>query len=89
MSFTQTLRLSDGRRLAWYEFGDQAGTPCLYMPGTPEFGLAGGCYGAAADKAGVRWISIDIPGYGHSAPCPRRTLAQWPRTSTSSRPTSG
>jgi pimeloyl-ACP methyl ester carboxylesterase len=73
----RTLRLSDGRRLAWYEFGDPAGTPCLYMAGTPESGLAGGCYDAAADKAGIRWISVDKPGYGHSDPCPRRTLTQW------------
>jgi pimeloyl-ACP methyl ester carboxylesterase len=73
----QTMRLPDGRRLAWYEFGDPAGVPCLYLPGTPESGLAGGCYHSAARKAGVRWISVDKPGYGRSDPCPRRSLAQW------------
>jgi pimeloyl-ACP methyl ester carboxylesterase len=73
----QTMRLSDGRRLAWYEFGDRDGVPCLYIAGTPESGLAGGCYHLAADKAGVRWISVDKPGYGQSDPCPRRTLTQW------------
>jgi pimeloyl-ACP methyl ester carboxylesterase len=72
-----SLRLADGRALAWYEFGDPAGAPCLYMPGTPESGLAGGCYDSAAAEAGVRWISLDKPGYGHSDPYPRRTLGQW------------
>lgn len=73
----RTMRLSDGRTLAWYEFGDPDGVPCLYIAGTPESGLAGGCYHLAAEKAGVRWISVDKPGYGRSDPCPRRTLAQW------------
>ena len=58
------LRLPDGRELAWYEFGDPEGVPCIYTAGTPESGLAGGCYDAAARRAGVRWISIDKPGYG-------------------------
>jgi pimeloyl-ACP methyl ester carboxylesterase len=73
----RTMSLPDGRGLAWYEFGDPHGVPCLYIAGTPESGLAGGCYHPAAKEAGVRWISVDKPGYGRSDPCPRRTLAQW------------
>ena len=70
----QTLRLADGRLIAWYEFGDPAGVPCLYVPGTPESGLAGSCYDAAARQAGVRWLSVDKPGYGHSDPVWNRSL---------------
>ena len=72
------LRLSDGRELAWYEFGDPVGTPCIYTPGTPESGLAGSCYDAAARTAGIRWISVDKPGYGHSDPKPHRLFTDWP-----------
>ena len=72
------FRLPDGRVLARYEFGDPAGVPCIYVPGTPESGLAGGCYHAAAAAAGVRWISVDKPGYGHSDPLPNRKLLDWP-----------
>ena len=72
------LRLPDGRELAWYEFGDPSGTPCIYMAGTPESGLAGGCYDAAAREAGVRWISVDKPGYGHSDLKPYRSFLDWP-----------
>lgn len=69
-----TLRLADGRLLAWYEFGDPEGVPCLYVPGTPESGLAGSCYDRAARRAGVRWISVDKPGYGLSDPLWNRSL---------------
>lgn len=68
------LRLRDGRLLSWYEFGSPEGTPCVYQPGTPESGLAGACYDKAAASAGVRWISVDRPGYGHSDPHPGRSL---------------
>jgi pimeloyl-ACP methyl ester carboxylesterase len=73
-----TMRLRDGRRLAWYEFGDPYGMPCVYMPGTPESGLAGGCYDRAAAEGGVRWISVDKPGYGHSDFAAGRSLCDWP-----------
>jgi pimeloyl-ACP methyl ester carboxylesterase len=73
----KTMRLADGRVLAWYEFGDGSGVPCLYMPGTPESGLAGGCYAQAALDAGVRLISVDRPGYGHSDFAPGRSLRGW------------
>jgi pimeloyl-ACP methyl ester carboxylesterase len=73
-----TMQLRDGRQLAWYEFGDPYGVPCVYMPGTPESGLAGGCYDRAAAEGGVRWIAVDKPGYGRSDFAPGRTLRDWP-----------
>jgi pimeloyl-ACP methyl ester carboxylesterase len=74
----QTLRLPDGRRLAWYEFGDPAGTPCIYTTGTPTSGLAGAFYHEDARASAVRWISPDKPGYGQSDYQARRTLLDWP-----------
>lgn len=68
------LALSGDRTLAWYEFGDREGVPCLYVPGTPESGLAGSCYDGAAASARIRWIAIDKPGYGRSDPMWKRTL---------------
>src|SRR3954471_16025148 len=61
-----TVHLPDGRRLAWYEFGDPNGLPCLFTPGTPSSGLSGRIYSAVARRTGVRLISVDKPGYGHS-----------------------
>lgn len=76
----QLLVRPDGRRLAWYEYGDPDGTPCVYTTGTPASGLAGAMFDDAAAKAGVRWISLDKPGYGFSDPVRgRRRLVDWPQ----------
>lgn len=69
---TRTIRLSDDRRLAWHEFGDPAGTPCVYLAGTPSSGLAGRAYHAQAAAAAVRLIALDRPGYGDSDFASRR-----------------
>ena len=71
------LSLRCGRRLAWYEFGDPAGMPCVYATGTPTSGIAGAFYHEAARDAGVRWISPDKPGYGQSDPQPGGGLIDW------------
>lgn len=75
----QSLRLFDGRRLAWYEFGDPGGVPCIYTTGTPASGLCGAAYDVAARAAGVRFVSVDKPGYGRSDFQPGRRLTDWPR----------
>lgn len=74
MNRPQTLRLADGRTLAFYEYGDQTGTPCIYITGTPASGLAGALYDDAARAHGVHWISVDKPGYGRSSFDPDRSL---------------
>ena len=70
-----TVALPDGRTLAFHDLGDPDGVPCLYMPGSPASGLGGLPYDAPARAAGVRWISVDRPGFGHSSYDPRRSLA--------------
>lgn len=74
----QKLRLADGRNLAWYEYGDPSGVPCIYTTGTPASGVIGVLFDEAAKRAGVRWISVDKPGYGYSTYYARELL-DWPR----------
>jgi len=63
--------LPDGRNLAWAEYGDPAGTPVVYIDGTPGTRLA---HPPDEALAGVRLITFDRPGYGLSTPDPRPTL---------------
>ena len=71
-----TLTLSDGRRLAYTEWGTAAGRPVLYFHGTP--GSRIWCPDeSAAIEADVRLIIPDRPGIGRSDPKDGRTLADW------------
>lgn len=73
------LRLEDGRELAFAEYGDPNGTPVIGFHGTPgSHRQAGPCDGEAR-AAGVRLISPDRPGYGHSTFDRHRRLVDWPR----------
>jgi len=73
------IRLSDGRSLAYDEYGSPDGFPVVNCHG----GLACRLDVAAADdvatEVGVRLISPDRPGVGLSDPQPGRTLAGWAR----------
>ena len=71
------MTLPDGRRLCWYEFGDADGLPVIYTTGTPISGLGGAWYDEVARAAGLRWISLDKPGYGGSDYHRRRSLLSW------------
>jgi pimeloyl-ACP methyl ester carboxylesterase len=71
------MTLPDGRTLAWYEFGDPRGTPCLGITGTPCSGIGQRLVDQPARQAGVRWIAVDKPGYGRSSPDPDRSLARF------------
>lgn len=64
------LRLADGRRLAYAEYGARSGKPLLLMHGTPGGRLQAQIFDAAARAAGVRLIAPDRPGFGHSDPAP-------------------
>jgi pimeloyl-ACP methyl ester carboxylesterase len=76
-SLDRTIRLEDGRRLAYAEWGDLGGRPVVFIHGSPASRLF--CPDEAATKAaGVRLITIDRAGYGRSDPRPGRTLLDWP-----------
>lgn len=73
-----TLRLSDGRRLGYAEYGDEQGRPVIYHHGLLASRLEAAFADADARRLGLRLIAIDRPGYGGSVPKPERTLSEWP-----------
>lgn len=68
------LNRPGGRRLAWTENGARDGRPVVVLHGTPGCRLAR--YGDADQlrQAGIRQISYERPGYGHSDPQPGRSV---------------
>jgi pimeloyl-ACP methyl ester carboxylesterase len=72
-----TLTLSDGRTLAYAEYGDLRGKPVFFfhgMPGSRLFRPPDNI----TEKAGVRLITTDRPGYGRSTFQPGRRFLDWP-----------
>jgi pimeloyl-ACP methyl ester carboxylesterase len=57
---------ADGRSLSWAEFGDPAGVPVLFLHGTPGSRLNPAVLDDLYARMGVRIISPDRAGYGHS-----------------------
>ncbi|MDY6998687.1 MAG: alpha/beta hydrolase [Actinomycetota bacterium] len=70
-------RLSDGRRLAYAEYGDPAGVPVFVFHGLPGSRLSWGLLPEGSLPPAARIIAPDRPGYGGSDPHPGRTLLDW------------
>jgi pimeloyl-ACP methyl ester carboxylesterase len=70
--------LPGGRRLGFAEFGDPQGKPVLWFHGTPggrrQFPLLGR---RAADRLGLRVVTVGRPGTGLSDPHPYESVADW------------
>ena len=62
-----TLELTNGRRLAWSEWGDRGGYPVLFLHRTPGSRLFDPDPDATA-AAGVWLLTFDRPGYGGTDP---------------------
>jgi len=73
----QHLRLADGRRLAYAEYGAAHGLPVLYCHGFPSSHREARLLEPAAHALGVRLVTLDRPGYGGSDALPGRTLLDW------------
>lgn len=62
----ETTETAVGTSLAYATYGDPEGTPVVFLHGTPGSRLLGGVLDSAARDRGVRVLSPDRPGYGHS-----------------------
>jgi pimeloyl-ACP methyl ester carboxylesterase len=71
-----TVRLADGRRLGWAQWGPPDGRPVLFFSGA-GMGRSLGFGGHVTAALGVRLIAVDRPGLGASDPAPGRTLTDW------------
>jgi pimeloyl-ACP methyl ester carboxylesterase len=73
-----SLTLADGRTLTWAEYGRADGAAVLFFHGGNDSRLAGRLLADAAERAAVRLICPDRPGFGGSAFQPGRRLVDWP-----------
>jgi pimeloyl-ACP methyl ester carboxylesterase len=78
VSSDATLRLRDGRILAYSEAGALEGAPVFHFPGSPGSRLERWGGDAPYRMAGARLITTDRPGIGRSDHRPGRTLLDWP-----------
>lgn len=71
------IRLGDGRRMGFAQYGDPAGRPLFFFQGTPSSRLLHPDQ-TITRSLGVRHIQLDRPGFGLSDFQPGRTLLDWP-----------
>lgn len=71
------IKLKDGRKLGYSEYGDPKGKPVFYFHGWPVSRLGGKINDEAAKKLRIRVIAPDRPGYGLSDFKKNRTLLDW------------
>jgi pimeloyl-ACP methyl ester carboxylesterase len=74
----QTIRLPDGRRLSFAEYGAVEGKPIFVFHGIPGSRLLRHPDEEIAMRLGVRLIVPDRPGMGGSDPQPNRRFLDWP-----------
>lgn len=72
------FRLSDGRVLAYREYGDPHGYPVFLFHGIPGSRRGVGLIGSQAGERGIRVICPDRPGIGLSTFQPNRGFLDWP-----------
>jgi pimeloyl-ACP methyl ester carboxylesterase len=70
--------LPDGRRLGYAEHGDPTGIPLLFFPGTPHSRLCAPNDASWIAQQGIRFVTVERPGFGISDWKPQRTLLDWP-----------
>ncbi|MEJ2621231.1 MAG: alpha/beta hydrolase [Candidatus Thiodiazotropha sp.] len=74
---TKFLQLTDGRKLAFAEYGDPEGEPAIYCHGFPGSHLEAELFDEAARQCRVRVIAADRNGLGQSDPKAHRELIDW------------
>src|SRR4051795_13203577 len=74
-----SVRLGDGRTLAYAECGDPDGWPVLGCHGSPSSRLERHVEARETSRGGGgRRVSPDRPGFGRSDPSPGRRVLDWP-----------
>lgn len=73
----QTMRLPDGRRLGYAEYGPKDGLPVMLMHASGSSRLERHPDSSIVEKAGVRLIVPDRPGGGLSDINPKQSLLDW------------
>lgn len=74
----EIIKLQDGRRLAYNEFGDPTGKPSFFFHGWPGARLQARVSHAISERLGVRIITLDRPGFGQSDFQHGRSILDWP-----------
>ncbi len=77
MATAETITLPDGRTLGFDDVGDPAGTPVLFVHGTPDSRRARHPDDGVAAAAGVRLVAVDRPGFGLSSVHPTGTVGSF------------
>jgi pimeloyl-ACP methyl ester carboxylesterase len=74
------IKLKDGRKLGYAEYGDPQGKPVLHFHGTPSsrFECSRPAVDEIATRLGARIILPERPGFGLSDFEPNRTTLDWP-----------
>lgn len=74
----KTVKLSDGRTLAYLDIGNPEGRPLFYFHGGPGSRLEGFLFDELCWKLEIRMIAPDRPGFGLSDLQENRTYLEWP-----------
>lgn len=72
------VRLRDGRRLGYAEYGHPGGRPVLFFHGLGTTRVICPPDDGTALQQGIRLVAVDRPGIGISDPRPGRRLLDWP-----------
>ena len=72
------LPLDGGGIVSWREYGAPGGFPVFFFHGWPSSSRQASGLSALASQAGLRLISIDRPGIGHSTRLPGRNFLHLP-----------
>lgn len=72
------VRLANGRRVGYAQYGDPKGWPIFYCHGFPASRLEGSLLHGTAKRLGARIVAADRPGYGLSDFQSDRRLIDWP-----------
>jgi pimeloyl-ACP methyl ester carboxylesterase len=77
-SIHQRIRLPDGRRLGFADYGDPAGPLVVYFHGTPGSRIDAQLIRSEIEASGVRLVAFDRPGMGLSDYQPGRKILDCP-----------